>query len=133
MSASKKTSPFAIALLLAIFSPHAAFAQIAGSASLGVSVTELRAVAIGWSVKKQVLGKIIYNENNEKVGVVKDIIVTPEQSVSYAIIGAGGFVGVGTHDVAIPVGQFRRKGQGFILPGASREAIKAMPEFKYSK
>ncbi len=129
----KKTTPFALAILAAASLPHAAFAQVAGSASLGVSVTELRAVAVGWSVKKQVLGKTIYNENKEKVGTVQDIIVTPERSVSYAIIGAGGFVGLGTHDVAIPVGQFRRQGQGFILPGATKEAIKALPEFTYSR
>ena len=43
-----------------------AFAQVAGHAALGVSVTELDAVIKGVSVKKQVLGKTIYNEANER-------------------------------------------------------------------
>ena len=49
-----------------------AFSQVAGHAALGVSVTELDAVIKGVSVKKQVLGKTIYNEANEKVGSVLD-------------------------------------------------------------
>ncbi len=66
-------------------------AQVAGSTSLGVSAEELRAVAIGWSAKKQVLGKTVYNEKAEKVGVIDDLIIAPDRAVSFAIIGAGGF------------------------------------------
>jgi len=52
--------------------------------------------------------------------------------VSYAIIGAGGFLGVGRHDVAIPVSQLKEEGGKFILAGATKEAVKAMPEFDYA-
>jgi len=43
-------------------------AQIAGSTTVGVEVTELNAVALGWSVKRQILGRNVYNENGEMVG-----------------------------------------------------------------
>lgn len=39
----------------------------------------------------------------------------PDKSVSYAIVGAGGFAGTGKHDVAIPVNQFKEEGGKFIL------------------
>jgi hypothetical protein len=45
-----------------------AFAQIVGSSTIGVQVEELNEVALGWSAKKQILGRIIYNEMVEKVG-----------------------------------------------------------------
>jgi hypothetical protein len=51
---------------------------------------ELKAVAIGWSAKRQILGKTVYNEKNVRVGRIDDIIVTPERAVSYVIVGAGG-------------------------------------------
>jgi hypothetical protein len=82
-------------------------AQVAGSTTVGVSVEELKAVAIGWSAKKGILRKPVFNENNEKVGIIDDIIITPDQAVSYLIIGAGGFVGLGRHDVAIPVNRLQ--------------------------
>ena len=48
------------------------------------------------------------------------------------IVGAGGFVGVGRHDVAIPVTHLNQKDGKFILPGATKDAIKALPKFEYA-
>src|SRR5882672_710824 len=106
--------------------------QVVGSTQLGVAVAELRDVTTGWSAKRQVLGKTIYNDSGDGIGKVDDIIVAPDKAVSYAIIGAGGFLGVGRHDVAIPVGQLKQNGGKFILPGGSKDAIKALPEFEYA-
>jgi sporulation protein YlmC with PRC-barrel domain len=107
--------------------------QTAGSTRLGVAVAELNVVAVGWSVKKQILGKTVYNESNQKVGRIDDLIVAPDSAVSFAIIGAGGFVGLGRHDVAIPVQQIKLQDDKFMLPGATKEAIKALPKFEYAK
>src|SRR5882672_8726678 len=90
---------------IATFGAASAFAQVAGSTTVGVAVTEMREVALGWSAKKQILGKTIFNENHETVGRVDDIIIAPDRSLSYLIVGAGAFVGLGRHDVAIPVDQ----------------------------
>jgi len=46
-------------------------AQVVGSTTIGVSVEELKVVAVGWNVKKKILGKPVYNDKNEKIGVVK--------------------------------------------------------------
>jgi sporulation protein YlmC with PRC-barrel domain len=107
--------------------------QVVGSTQLGVAVAELRDVTTGWSAKRQVLGKTVYNDSGDGIGKVDDIIVAPDKAVSYAIIGAGGFLGVGRHDVAIPVGQLKQQGDGkFVLAGATKDALKAMPPFEYA-
>jgi len=108
-------------------------AQIAGSTTLAISVEELKAVAIGWSAKKKILGKDVYNDKGEKIGVVDDLIITPDRSLSYAIIGAGGFLGVGKHDVAIPVGRFKEDKGRIVLAGATKDALMAVPKFEYAK
>lgn len=119
-----------------------ASAQVAGSTPvgvsvqegpLGVSVEEMRLVAVGWSARKSVLDQDVYNDAGAKVGKVDDLIIAPDNSLSYAIIGAGGFVGLGRHNVAIPVKQFKLKGGKLTLPGATKDAIKALPEFQYAK
>lgn len=107
-------------------------AQVAGSTTIGVEVTELGAVALGWSARRQILGRTVYNEKGEKVGRVDDLIITPDKALSFAIVGAGGFVGLGTHDVAIPVNQFQERDGKLVLDGATKEAIKALPRFDYS-
>ena len=108
-------------------------AQVAGSTTLGVAEAEAKEVAMGWSAKKQILGQTIFNDKGEKVGKVEDIIVAPNKKVSYAIVGAGGFAGLGEHNVAIPIDQFKEESHKFVLPGATKEAVKEMPEFHYAK
>ena len=107
--------------------------QVVGSTQLGVAVAELRDVTVGWSARRQILGKSIYNDKGEVIGKADDIIVAPDKAVSYAIIGAGGFLGVGKHDVAIPVSQLKQSDGKFVLAGATKEAIKAMPPFEYAR
>src|SRR5262245_1586460 len=123
----------AVAALVVVGSAGRLGAQVAGSTTLGVSVEEVKAVALGWSAKKKILGKPVYNDKNEKIGVVDDLIITPDRSLSFAIIGAGGFLGMAKHDVAIPVGQFKDDKGKIVLPGATKDALKAMPKFEYAK
>ena len=105
-------------------------AQVAGTTSIGTAV-EIRAVAVGWSAKKQIIGHDVYNEQGEKVGKVEDLIVTPDNAVSFAIVGAGGFIGVRRHHVAIPVTMLAPRAGDFVLPGATKELIKGLPAFEY--
>jgi sporulation protein YlmC with PRC-barrel domain len=116
-----------------IFSTSGGYAQVAGSTTIGVSTEEIKAVALGWSAKKKIMGKSVYNDKNEKIGVVDDLIITPDKSVSYAIIGAGGFLGMGKHDVAIPVGQLKEDHGKIVLAGATKDVLKGMPKFEYAK
>jgi len=65
--------------------------------------------------------------------VVDDLLITSEQSLSYAILGAGGLLDVGKHDVAIPVGRFKEDKGRIVLAGATKEALMAVPKFEYAK
>jgi len=123
---------FAIIAGIALSAPAISQAQVAGSTLLGVSYGELRDVTLGWSAKRQILGHAVYNSMDERVGSVDDIIVTTDKSVSYAIINAGGFLAVARHNVAIPVSQFQLNGEKLVLPGATKDALKAAPEFEYA-
>jgi uncharacterized protein YrrD len=86
-------------------------------------------VTNGWSVKRTLLAQPVYNDKDERVGSVDDIIVTQDKALSDAIINAGGFLGLMKHNVAVPVSQFKLVGNKLILPGATKEALKASPEF----
>lgn len=133
---TKKTFQFplttlALAAVLCAASP--AWAQVAGGTTTAtVSVTASTELAMGWSVKKTLLGKTIYNEAGQKVGKVDDLIISPDRNVSYVIVGAGGFIGIGRHDVAIPVTQVQSKAGRLVMAGATKDMIKAMPQFTYS-
>ena len=107
--------------------------SVAQTAGVSVSTTELREVAMGWSAKKQILGENVYNDAGDKVGEINDLIVTPNKALSYAIVGVGGLLGIGEHEIAVPVGKLRQEKGKIVLPGATKEALKAAPKFEYAK
>jgi sporulation protein YlmC with PRC-barrel domain len=109
-----------------------AAAQVAGAATVGVTVEEMKAVVLGWSAKRKLLGASVYNEKGEKIGSIDDVIVSPKRTVSHAIIGVGGFLGIGKHDVAIPMDQIKMTNGRFVITGASKDVLKALPEFEYA-
>jgi hypothetical protein len=36
---------------------------------------EIKAVAVGWGAKKKILGKPVYNDKQEKIGVIDDLYI----------------------------------------------------------
>jgi sporulation protein YlmC with PRC-barrel domain len=124
----------ALALAAALSMPLAAQAQVAGGTVLGVTETVAAAVADGWSVKKSILGKDVYNDDTKPavVGKVEDVIINPQGAVSYAVVNASKFLGLSSHLVLIPVEQFRIDDQRITLPGATKNALRDVPPFKYA-
>ena len=106
---------------------------VVGAQPLGVTVEEAATVAKGWSGKKDLLNKAVFNDKNEKIGSVQDVIIGPEKTASFAIVGTGGFVGLAKHDVAIPFSQLQLNGSRVMLPGATKDALKSLPEFVYAR
>jgi sporulation protein YlmC with PRC-barrel domain len=111
-------------------------APVAGRAPLGVTVIQMEEVVLGWSTKRDLLGKTVVNDKNEKIGKVDDLILSPSKvsttpAASFAIIGVGGFVGIGKREVAIPTEQLKLQNKQLTLPGATKDTLKAMPPFVY--
>jgi hypothetical protein len=59
---------------IAFIAPATSHAQVAGSTLLGVSYGELRDVTFGWSAMRQILGQPVFNDNDERVGFVQDVL-----------------------------------------------------------
>jgi PRC-barrel domain len=104
----------------------------AGEIPLGVTVIEMRAVVTGWSAKRDLLGKTVQNDKKQNLGKIEDVIVAPSNSVSFAIIGVGGFLGIASRLVAIPMKQLKLESGALVLPGATKENLTAMPPFVYA-
>jgi sporulation protein YlmC with PRC-barrel domain len=128
-----------------------------------------------WRASKLV-GLSVYNEKNESVGSINDMLTDKNGKIVAVVIGVGGFLGVGEHLVAVPFDKVKFStepvaytgaanapagGSGSSRPGggsttttgaattapaskpnpwwpdhaifnATKEELKAMPEFKYS-
>jgi sporulation protein YlmC with PRC-barrel domain len=129
----KKVIVLALLLTASSVTVRGAAAQVAGEATVGVTVEEMKLVVLGWSAKHKLIGHDVYNDKNQKIGKIDDIIVSPKKTASWAIIGVGGFLGIGNKDVAIPMDHLHFNGDKLILPGATKEQLKALPPFEVAK
>ncbi|KAA0890802.1 PRC-barrel domain-containing protein [Pusillimonas sp. ANT_WB101] len=87
----------------------------------------------GISVKKSIMGKAVYNEADEKVGDINDVVITTDGQAAYFVVGAGGFLGMGEHDVAIPYEKIKQNGDKLVLPGFTKDQLKALPKVEVKK
>lgn len=88
-------------------------------------------LATGYRTSKLV-GSTVVNEANEPVGTIDDLIVAPNEKVPFAVLSVGGFLGMGTKYVVVPYSALEVRDKRMVLPGATKESLKSLPEFTYS-
>ncbi|MDN4986257.1 PRC-barrel domain-containing protein [Bradyrhizobium sp. WYCCWR 13022] len=59
-----------------------------------------------WRASKLV-GVNVYNNSNEKIGDINDLILDSSGRVASVVIGVGGFLGMGEHNVAVTFDQLK--------------------------
>jgi len=124
-----------------------------------------------WRASKLV-GLSVYNDNNESLGSINDLLTDRSGNIKAVVIGVGGFLGVGEHLVAVPFEKVKFVNEPVAYTGAAatgtrpasptttgaattntapataskpnpwypdhamisatKDQLKAMPEFKYS-
>ena len=121
-----------------------------------------------WRASK-IVGLNVYNNNNESIGSINDLLTDKSGNIKGVVIGVGGFLGVGEHLVAVAFDQIKFVNEPVAYTGASsgsgksttttgasstntatstskpnpwypdhavynatKDQLKAMPEFKYS-
>jgi sporulation protein YlmC with PRC-barrel domain len=90
-----------------------------------------QSLATGYRTSK-VVGSTVYNDANETVGTIDDLIVTPSEKVPFAVLSIGGFLGMGTTYVVVPYSQLTVQDKRMVLRGATKESLKNLPVFKYA-
>jgi sporulation protein YlmC with PRC-barrel domain len=87
----------------------------------------------------KLIGSSVYNDRNEKVGSVDDVVLGKDNKADAVIVSVGGFLGVETKLVAVPYSQLRlgdtknaSSDNKVVMPGATKESLKAQPGFQYT-
>lgn len=84
---------------------------------------------------KTYMGQSVYNGQNESIGSISDLILQKQGGVVAAVIGVGGFLGIGQKNVAVPFDkitatQNAQDGTVKLTATETAESLKAAPEFK---
>jgi sporulation protein YlmC with PRC-barrel domain len=79
------------------------------------------------------IGKTVKNATNESVGKIDDVYLDASGGVKLVVVSVGGFLGVGSKDVAVPWTdlKFSRDGNSItVLTNWTKDSLKAMPDYK---
>ena len=100
-----RTITIATALTAALLS-STAFAQTASPPARTATATEIKAAAGQWRASK-LIGVNVYNDQNEKLGDINEVMLDPAGKVTGYVIGVGGFLGMGEHDILVEPGKIK--------------------------
>jgi hypothetical protein len=87
--------------------------------------------ASGYRASKYI-GSAVVNDANDTVGKVDDVIMSADGKSIFVVLSVGGFLGVGTKLVAMPYESLKVQADKLVMPGATKDTLKALPDFKYS-
>ncbi len=80
------------------------------------------------------IGQAVYNKANEKVGDIEDVLIDGDGRVLAAVIGVGGFLGMGEHKVAVTYRSFQMTrdaaGKSKIVVDFDKATLKNAPQYK---
>jgi hypothetical protein len=80
------------------------------------------------------IGQSVYNGGNQSIGKVSDLIMQKQGGIVAAVIGVGGFLGIGAKNVAVPIANIsvaqNQDGTVKLSTSESADSLKAAPEFK---
>jgi sporulation protein YlmC with PRC-barrel domain len=71
-----------------------------------------------WRTSKLV-GLNVYNDSNESLGSINDLLADKSGNVKAVVIGVGGFLGVGEHLVAVPIDKVKFVDEPIAYTGAA--------------
>ena len=71
-----------------------------------------------WRASKLV-GLSVYNDNNESIGAINDLLTEKDGKIKAVVIGVGGFLGIGEHLVAIPYEKVKFVNEPIVYSGAA--------------
>ena len=107
-----------------------------GAASGTATATESAALDVNPAtavLASQFMGQAVYSSGNENVGEINDLVMSKDLDTVVAIIGVGGFLGMGEKDVAIPVGDITATKDANnnlrLTIAATKEQLEAAPVF----
>lgn len=105
----------------------------AGQGQTGRSVaTEPSSLSTKNWLASDIYQQPVYDQSENKIGDITDLELDRNGNITRAVIGVGGFLGVGEKEVAVPFADLKvanREGKNWLMIDRSKEQLKDEPAF----
>jgi sporulation protein YlmC with PRC-barrel domain len=109
-----------------------AVAQAETMTSTGRSVTAPSSLSTMHWLASDIYKADVYDNAENKIGVVTDLIMDNSGNVTTAVVGVGGFLGAGKKEVAVHFKDLKvmsRDGKDWLVLNQTKEEFKAAPAY----
>ena len=121
----------ALAAAGALIASTAALAQQpTGQGSLMTSIPANSRTVTDWYKQN------VYDQNNQKLGEIMDLLVNQSGQIEAAMVGVGGFLGAGEKDVAVNFNAIKptqKNDKTYLTLNTTKDALNNAPGFKYDR
>jgi hypothetical protein len=76
------------------------------------------------------IGADVYGTDNDSIGEIEDVIVSPDNKPSYALVSYGGFLGLGEEQAAVPVAALRVSPDKYVFLPMTADQLQAAPKLE---
>ena len=84
----------------------------------------------------KLMGKSVYNLQNEEIGEVEDLIINDGKTIQAIVVSVGGFLGIGDRNVAISPASValleQADGSARLVVNTTKEDLKKAPAFNFA-
>jgi sporulation protein YlmC with PRC-barrel domain len=83
-----------------------------------------------------IIGMAVENSNGEKLGDINYLVIDNSGKISTAVVGVGGFLGVGEKNVGVPYGELKfseKDGRRIAVIDASKDVLSGAPDYKWTE
>jgi hypothetical protein len=107
--------------------------QTAATTEQTTQPTEQALAAPEGFLASNIIGATVYSQDDQSIGDINDIILSPQGEPSQVIVGVGGFLGLGEKDVVLDMSKLKiaatESGKVKIVVQTTPEELKSMPAF----
>ena len=99
--------------------------------TVDIAKVNVQKLPAGYRASK-IIGSSVVNDGNESIGKIDDLLVSSDGRPPFAVLSIGGFLGIDSHYVVVPYQNLSLIDDKIVLPGASKDMLRMLPEFKYA-
>jgi sporulation protein YlmC with PRC-barrel domain len=115
----------------------AAIASLPIAALAQASMTHFQTLSQNDMLSSNLVGVDVYDNANTDIGKIQDVVFDASKMMKGYIVSVGGFLGIGTHYVAVDADSVKVKydmsdKKWHANMNATKDELKSAPEFKYA-
>jgi sporulation protein YlmC with PRC-barrel domain len=80
----------------------------------------------------KVIGASVYDDHDQKIGTVDELLMNANHDVTKAVLSVGGFLGIDSKLVAVDIDKLQVRPDRIVMSGATKDALNGMPTYKFS-